>query len=60
MSVYMLYSRAPYYISYQFVKHGLVYLQAIVDEWASSLFRVCVGLLIFSPGVYLIAWWSSM
>jgi len=34
-------------ILHWFIKHGFLYMQAVVDEWASSLFRVCIVFLYF-------------
>lgn len=39
-------------ILHPFVEHGVANMQAVVDEWASSLFRVCIGFLVFSPELY--------
>jgi hypothetical protein len=56
--VFMFYSS----VSHHFVERVLVFMQAVVDEWASSLFRVCIGFLVFSSklcsSVYMIAWCS--
>lgn len=55
-SVFIFYNS----LSLHFVECGVVFMQAVVDEWASSLFRVCIGFLVFSPKLcsrfYVNAW----
>jgi len=53
--VFMFYSS----VSHHFVECVFVFMQAVVDEWASSLFRVCIGFLVFSSKLCSSIAWCS-